>query len=169
MPLEHAIKSVLLLSYKYSKMLALNLPRFEPKIKKADRLYVWDQIRKKYVALTPEEWVRVHFVNYLITDKGYPESLIANESQIKLNGLKKRCDTIVYNNKLTPLAIVEYKAPDVKITQDVFDQIVRYNIVLKVKFLIVSNGMEHYCCRMNYDDLSFDYLPNIPDYAMLQE
>jgi hypothetical protein len=148
-------------------MLALNLPEFVPKIKKADKLYIWDKIRSKYVALTPEEWVRQNFVNYLITVKGYPESFIANEIQIELNNRKRRCDTVVYNNKLSPIAIVEYKAPDVKISQSTFDQIVRYNIVLKVGYLIVSNGMEHYCCRINYTDMTFEYLPDIPDYQTL--
>lgn len=148
-------------------MLRLNLPEFEPKIKKTDRLYIWDRLRRKYVALTPEEWVRQHFVNYLIVAKSYPETLIANEIQIDLNHLKRRCDSVVYNRQLTPLVIVEYKAPDVKITQEVFDQIANYNIVLKVEYLIVSNGMEHYCCRMNYSDMSYMYLNEIPDFASL--
>ncbi|MDL2215342.1 type I restriction enzyme HsdR N-terminal domain-containing protein [Dysgonomonas sp. OttesenSCG-928-M03] len=150
-------------------MLALNLPEFNPKIKKTDKICIWDRIRRKYVALTPEEWVRQHFVNYLITEKYYPESLIANEIQIVLNNQKKRCDTVVYDRALTPLVIVEYKSPDVKITQDVFDQIVRYNMVLKVKYLIVSNGLLHYCCRINYEDLSYEYLPEIPDYTSLSK
>lgn len=149
-------------------MLALNLPPIDPKIKKADKLYIWDRIRKKYVALTPEEWVRVHFVDYLINQIKCPESLIANEIQINLNGMKKRCDTVIYNNKLIPVAIVEYKAPDVKITQEVFDQIVRYNITLKVNYLIVSNGIEHFCCKMNYDELTYDFLADIPCYSELE-
>lgn len=149
-------------------MLELNLPPYNPKVKKTDKLYIWDQIRSKYVALTPEEWVRQHFINFLITEKHYPASLIANEIQISLNTQRKRCDSVVYDKTLTPLVIVEYKAPDVKITQDVFDQIARYNIVLKVKYLIISNGIEHYCCRMNYDNLSFEYLEDIPCYSELQ-
>jgi len=148
-------------------MLALNLPEFSPKIKKTDRLYIWDRIRRRYVALTPEEWVRQHFVNYLITEKGYPESLMANEIQINLHNLKKRCDSVAYDRSLSPLVIVEYKSPDIKITQEVFDQIVRYNMVLKVKYLIVSNGLEHYCCRINYTDMTYEYLPEIPSYISL--
>ncbi|HCO67133.1 MAG TPA: hypothetical protein DIT04_05160 [Dysgonomonas sp.] len=148
-------------------MLRLNLPEFHPKIKKTDRLYIWDRIRRKYVALTPEEYVRQHFINYLITEKSYPEALIANETQIDLNHQKRRCDSVVYNNQLTPLVIIEYKAPDVKITQEVFNQIVNYNIVLKVKYLIVSNGIEHYCCRMDYSDMSYCYLDEIPDFSLL--
>ncbi len=132
------------------------------------KLTVFDPLRRKFVALTPEEWVRQHFVNYLLTEKHYPQSLIANEIQINLNNLKRRCDSVVYDRSLTPMVIVEYKAPDVTITQDVFDQIVRYNIVLKVKYLIVSNGLNHYCCRMNYENQSFEYLPDIPpDYTDL--
>lgn len=143
-------------------MLELNLPQFDVKILKRNKLYVWDQIRKKYVSLTPEEWVRQHFVNYLITQKRYPSSLIANEVEIKLNSLKKRCDTIIYNSDLLPIVIVEYKAPSIPITQEVFDQIIRYNIVLKVKYLMLSNGIEHYCCMMNYKDMSYSYLNEIP-------
>lgn len=150
-------------------MLELNLPPYSPKIKKTDKLYIWDQIRTKYVALTPEEWVRQHFINYLITEKQYPASLIANETQISLNKQRKRCDSVVYDNKLNPLVIVEYKSPDVKITQEVFDQIARYNIVLKVKYLIVSNGLEHYCCSIDYENLSFEYLPDIPLYSTLEK
>lgn len=148
-------------------MLELNLPPYNPKIKKTDKLYIWDQIRTKYVALTPEEWVRQHFINYLITEKQYPASLIANETQISLNKQRKRCDSVVYDNKLNPLVIVEYKSPDVKITQEVFDQIARYNIVLRVKYLIISNGLEHYCCSIDYNKLSFEYLPDIPLYTAL--
>lgn len=150
-------------------MLALNLPEFSPKIKKTDKLYIWDKIRRKYVALTPEEWVRQHFINYLVTEKKYPPSLIANETQINLNGQKKRCDSVIYDSVISPLVIVEYKAPDVKITQEVFNQIVRYNIVLKVKYLIVSNGMQHYCCKMNYENMTFEYLSDIPDYLALEK
>lgn len=148
-------------------MLALNLPEFDPKIKKADKIYIWDRIRRKYVTLTPEEWVRQHFINYLISEKNYPESLIANETQIILNNRKVRCDSVVYNNKLDPVCIIEYKSPDIKITQNVFDQIVKYNMVLKVQYLIVSNGIQHYCCRINYTNLSVTYLEEIPDYINL--
>ena len=146
-------------------MFALNLPFFEAKIRKTDLgMEIFDPLRRKYVALTPEEWVRQHFVNYLQTEKNYPTSLMANEVSIKLNSLSRRCDTVVYNNQLKPIVIIEYKKPDVTITQQVFDQIARYNSVLRVRYLIVSNGLSHYCCEMNYDDLSFNYLEEIPDY-----
>lgn len=149
-------------------MLNLNLPPFDIKVKKIDgRLSVFDKVRRKYVALTPEEWVRQHFINYLVSEKGYPESLIANEIQIKLNQQKKRCDTVVYDRDAIPLVIIEYKAPEVTITQNVFDQIVQYNIVLKVRYLIVSNGLNHYCCKVDYENHTFAYLPDIPSYDEL--
>ncbi len=149
-------------------MLELNLPSFDINVKKiGGKLSILDPLRRKFVALTPEEWVRQHFVNFLLKEKGYPAALIANEIQIDLNKLKKRCDSVVYNRDLSPLMIIEYKAPDVDITQQVFDQIVRYNIVLKVKYLIVSNGLNHYCCIMDYDKQSFNYLSDIPNYTDL--
>ena len=152
---------------KDNKMLELNLPRFEVKIKRKDKIYIWDQIRKKYLVLTPEEWVRQHFVNYLIVQKRYPASLLSNELEINLNNQKRRCDTVVYNNQLQPICIVEYKAPSVSITQKVIDQIICYNIVLKVQYLIISNGLIHYCLRINFEDLSYSYLDDVPDYIDL--
>lgn len=149
-------------------MYQLNLPPFNVKVKKInDKLMVFDGLRRKYVSLTPEEWVRQHFVNYLITEKKFPPNLIANEMQINLNGLMKRCDTVVYNSHLIPLVIVEYKAPEVKITQQVFEQVVRYNIVLRVRYLIVSNGINHYCCLMDYENQTFSYLKFIPNFTEL--
>lgn len=149
-------------------MLDLNLPPFDINVKKTNgKLVVFDKLRRKFVALTPEEWVRQHFINYLITEKEYSPSLIANEIQINLNNQKRRCDSVIYNRELSPIMIVEYKSPDVDITQDVFDQIVRYNIVLRVKYLIVSNGLRHYCCKMDYEMQSFDYLPDIPSFRNL--
>lgn len=128
---------------------------------------VFDKLRKRYVTLTPEEWVRQHFVNFLVVDKGYPEALIANEMQIDLNGQKKRCDSVVFDRNGSPLVIVEYKAPEVNITQKVFDQIARYNIVLRVEYLIVSNGLNHYCCKVNYEEQTIQYLEDIPEYITL--
>lgn len=150
-------------------MYSLNLPTYEAKIRKnSNGLEIFDPLRRKYIALTPEEWVRQHFVNYLINYKNYPASLMANEAGIKLNSLTRRCDTVVYNNQLVPLMIVEYKESKVQITQNVFDQVVRYNTVLKVPYIVVSNGILHYCCRMNYEDQSFEYLTDIPEYQNLR-
>ena len=149
-------------------MLELNLPPFQIRSKTVEsKTCLWDRLRKKYVVLTPEEWVRQHFINYLIEYKSYPEALIANEIQISLNSTKKRCDSVVYNSRLMPLVIVEYKAPDVKITQEVFNQIIRYNMVLKVCYLIVSNGIDHYCCKIDYEKQTSQYLNDIPDYSVL--
>ena len=152
------------MSDKYKQMLPLNLPNFDIKVKKsADQSLVWDETRRKYVALTPEEWVRQHFVHFLISEKGYRQELIANEVSIKLNGTAKRCDTVIYDRLLTPLMIVEYKAPSITITPKVFDQIVRYNRVLHVQYLIVSNGLRHFCCQIDYKTLSYRFLKEIPD------
>lgn len=149
-------------------MYSLNLPSYDAKIRKNGSLMeIYDSLRRKYVTLTPEEWVRQHFVNWLITDKQYPTSLMANETGIKLNSLTRRCDTVVYNQQLDPLMIIEYKESNVSITQDVFDQVVRYNTVLKVQYIVVSNGVSHYCCRMNYEKQSYDFLTDIPNYKEL--
>ena len=147
-------------------MLVLNLPPFEKKItQKDDKTFILDVIRRQYVALTPEEWVRQHFVHFLINHKGFPQSLMANEVQLKLNGMSRRCDTVAYDRTLRPRVIVEYKAPTVNITQQVFDQICRYNMVLQVDYLIVSNGLAHYCCKINYDTGTCSFLKEIPQYT----
>lgn len=147
-------------------MYPLNLPPFDAKIRKNDRgSEIFDPLRRKYVALTPEEWVRQHFVNYLVSEKKYPSSLIANEAGIKLNSLTRRCDTVVYNNQLEPVMIVEYKEPRVPVTREVFDQVVRYNSVLKVPYIVVSNGLKHYCCRIDYQKQDYEYLTQIPEWA----
>ena len=151
-------------------MLSLNLPPYEIKITEREgKRQIFDPLRKSYVALTPEEWVRQHFVNYLLRYKGYPTSLTANEVGITLNGMSRRCDTVIYDKSLKPRAIVEYKAPSVKITKEVFAQISRYNLVLRVDYLIISNGLQHYCCKMNYTNNSFTFMQDIPDYNTLCE
>ena len=125
-------------------MFALNLPAFEAKITQREgKNVIFDVLRRRYVALTPEEWVRQHFTNFLLKEKGYPQGLLANEIQINLNGTKKRCDTVLYRRDLTPQMIVEYKAPSVEITQAVFDQITRYNDPCK---LCIVNFI---CCPVN--------------------
>ena len=149
-------------------MLPLNLPSYPAKIlKRNGKNVIFDPLRQKYVALTPEEWVRPHFVHFLTDFKGYPKGLLANEIQLDLNGTKKRCDTVLFNKDLSARMIVEYKAPNIEITQAVFDQITRYNMVLKVEYLIVSNGIRHYCCRIDYNTLKYTFLPDIPSYTEL--
>ena len=149
-------------------MLSLNLPPYATKIAVRDgKNSIWDIIRRKYVALTPEEWVRQHFVLLLVEHKGYPVSLLANEVALVLNGTSRRCDTVLYDRTLSPRMIMEYKAPHIPITQKVFDQISRYNLVFRVDYLIVSNGLSHYCCRMDYENHSYQFLSDIPEYGEL--
>ncbi len=142
----------------------LNLPDFDIKItREADKsVKVYDCLRGKSVALTPEEYVRQHFVNYLITVKGYRQSLMANEVSLRLNGTARRCDTIVYTRDLRPLVVIEYKAPDITINQKVFDQIARYNSVIHAPWLIVSNGISHYCCRYISEAGEYRFMRDIP-------
>lgn len=149
-------------------MFTLNLPQYPIKvIKRNGRTIIFDELRRKYVTLTPEEWVRQHFVHYLITFKKYPQGLIANELSLTLNDTTKRCDTVVYDRQARPRIIVEYKAPHIPITQKVFSQISRYNMVLHVDFLIVSNGLQHFCCRMDYERNTSTFLPEIPEFTHL--
>lgn len=149
-------------------MLLLNLPAFDAKITiKEGKRVIFDILRRRYVALTPEEWVRQHFVHYLINEKEYPTTLMANEVQVSLNGTKKRCDTVLYRRDLTARMIIEYKKPEIEITQAVFDQITRYNMALRVDYLIVSNGLQHYCCQMDYEKNSYCFLSEIPSYHAL--
>lgn len=147
-------------------MPALNLPTYSFKVmEKEGKQFIFDEIRNKHVVLTPEEWVRQHFVRFLIDEKEYPKALLANEVGIKVHRTSKRCDTIVYDRYLTPLMVLEYKAPSVEITPAVFDQIARYNMTLQVKYLIVSNGFNHYCCRIDYANRSYAFLEEIPVYG----
>lgn len=125
---------------------------------------VYDPLRRRFVALTPEEFVRQHFAAWLAGSLGYPASLMANEVSLTLNNTRRRCDTLVFDTDGKPLMIVEYKAPNVSINQDVFDQIVRYNMVLHARYLVVSNGIRHYCCVMDYDAGTYHFLPGVPDY-----
>lgn len=146
-------------------MYELNLPKYGIKIANENgHLTIFDVLRRKYVALTPEEWVRQHFVHYLIGHKGYPQTLMANEIQLAIGNKKLRCDSVLYDRSLKPRMIIEYKAPTVNITQKVFDQITIYNMLLHVDYLVVSNGIKHYCCQMDYDNQKYLFLEDIPDY-----
>ena len=150
-------------------MVELNLPEYAYTVKKREdgSWAIWDRLRERWVALTPEEWVRQHFVEWLITDKQFPAALMGNEVSLTQNGIARRCDTVVGDRTGQPLVIVEYKAPSINVTQKTFDQIVRYNMVLKAKYLIVSNGLEHYCCQIDYDNNSYRFLEDIPCYGDL--
>ena len=146
----------------------LKLPPFELKISEQDgKTVVWDPVRKRWTAFTPEENVRQGFVSYLVNHKGYPISHIANEQAIELNGMSRRCDSVIYDKAGRPKVIVEYKRPTVTISQKVFDQIARYNLVLHVDYLIVSNGLKHYCVKMEYPAGKYVFLQDIPSYSDL--
>lgn len=147
-------------------MQPLNLPTFQANIKKIDGMVkILDVLRQKFVALTPEEWVRQHFVHFLMEQKGYPQTLMANEVAVTLNGMSRRCDTVVYRQEgMKPRMIVEYKRPDVEITQKVFEQICRYNMVLEVEWLVVSNGIQHYCCKVDIKNGRYAFVEDIPSY-----
>src|SRR6201994_16255 len=121
------------------------------------RLMLFDEIRKKHIIITPEEWVRQHFVQYLINHKGYPKSLIRLEGGLKLNGMAKRTDIVVFNPLGERILLIECKAPSVSITQKVFDQVARYNMVHKVALLAVSNGLDHYYCRIDFENKGYKF------------
>ena len=141
----------------------LNLPPFDMKLSGTrERMKVFDVLRRRYITLTPEEWVRQHFVNYLINHLGYPAPLLANEVQLTVGEKHLRADTVLFSRDMRPRMIVEYKAPSVAITPDVFNQIAVYNTLLHVDYLVVSNGIEHYCRRIDYTTgqaLSLDHIP----------
>lgn len=147
----------------------LNLPAYDHEIVRGDDgvTRIFDCLRGRAVALTPEEWVRQHFVNFLIVERGYPRGLMANEVSLRLNGTARRCDTLVYSRCGRPVMVVEYKAPTVDVTQAVFDQIARYNMAVGAPYLVVSNGLRHYCCRFDHQSRSYVFLRDIPRYDEL--
>ena len=143
----------------------LNLPNADLKTKLVEQTtQVFGAVRKKYITLTPEEWVRQHFIYYLNKEKKYPMGLMRVEQMIKYNNLKIRADIVLYNTQGIPTVIVECKAPSVQINQDTFYQIARYNFQLKVKFLVVTNGMKHFCCEMDYENNKITFLDEMPFY-----
>lgn len=146
-------------------MIPLNLPSFEYQLKNSEnKTFIFDVIRKKYIQLTPEEWVRQHFVHLLINQKAYPKSLISIEKQLTINRLKKRTDIVVFNNLGLPHLIVECKAPSIKITQTVFDQITRYNLNLQAKYLVLTNGLHHFFAEFDASKQGVIFLDDIPKY-----
>ena len=154
--------------YKSNKMIRLNLPSFQIKLSGAqEHPRIFDILRRRYVSLTPEEWVRQHFIHFLTEHKGYPTALLANEISMNIGNKQLRADSVLYDRTLRPRMIIEYKAPTVAITQKVFDQITIYNMLLHVDYLVVSNGLQHYCCHMNYEDHTYEFLQDIPQYNEL--
>ncbi|HTI57899.1 type I restriction enzyme HsdR N-terminal domain-containing protein [Mucilaginibacter sp.] len=143
----------------------LHLPPYSFKIVEQNGvLTIFDEIRKKHIIITPEEWVRQHFVQYLINQKGYPKSLIKLEGALKLHGKARRTDIVVFNSKGERILLIECKAPSVSIDQKVFDQVARYNMVHKVSLLAVSNGLKHYYCRIDFDKQSYSFIEELPQY-----
>ncbi len=147
-------------------MQKLNLPEYSFRTKTENgKQHIFDSTRKKFVVLTPEEWVRQNFIQYLISEKNFPQNLMAVEKQIKVNGKQRRFDLLIYLRNGQPHLIAEFKAPGVKITQHAFDQVVRYNMALRVERVIVSNGLQHFACEIDYVKNSFVYLPEIPEFS----
>jgi len=152
-------------AYKITK---LNLPDYNFNIRLEGENYkIFDQIRNAFVVLTPEEWVRQNVVNHLITDLNYPKNRIANETSITYNNMSKRCDTIIYDENFEPFVICEYKSYKIGITQKVFDQIAIYNCKLNVPYLLVSNGLTHFFCRVDSDNKRYLFAEKIPNYLEL--
>jgi hypothetical protein len=146
----------------------LNLPSYSFRTTQKDgKPYIFDAFRHRWVKLNPEEWVRQHFVRFLAEEKHFPASLMAIERSLKINRQDFRADVVVYSTSGAPLLVVECKAPEVKITQKVFDQIVRYNFEFLVDYLIVTNGITHFCCKINKANQTYEFLKEIPDYNVL--
>ena len=129
-----------------------------------NKVSIFDEIRKKFIILTPEEWVRQHVVQFLLEEKKYPKSLINVEKVLKINGLRKRYDVVVFNSDGSIFILIECKAPEIKITQATFDQIARYNMTMNAQFLMVTNGLNHYFCQMDYENEKYTFLENLPNY-----
>jgi hypothetical protein len=144
----------------------LNLPQYPLRLKQDDNTtYVFDEVRKKFLVLTPEEWVRQHFVHFLIREKKYPRSLIKLEGGLKLNSLQKRSDILLFDASGAKIVLVECKAPSVKITQSTFDQIARYNFVHRVKYLVVTNGLDNFCAEIDFENATYRFLQELPAYC----
>ena len=147
-------------------MQKLNLPEYDFQQRTEEgKHYVLDVFRKKFVAFTPEEEVRQRFARYLAEEKGYPRGLILTEYSLTLNEMIRRCDILVHKPAGSPAVLVECKAPGVKINQETFDQAARYNMVFRVKYLMVTNGVKHYCCEVDFEAGSVRFLPEIPPYS----
>lgn len=146
----------------------LNLPPFPARVERREgKLYIWDELRRKMVRLTPEEWVRQHVVHYLLDKLGYPAELLMNEVGLQVGGTHKRVDTILYDKQLKPLMLLEYKAPEVPLSQRVLEQALRYNMALRVPYLVLSNGLQHVAYRIDYLKQEFQTLNVIPPYSEL--
>jgi len=144
----------------------LDFPEYDFKIKRGEkRSQIFDPLRKKFVALTPEEFVRQHVIQHLHLDKGFPLGLMMSEQHLRYNGMDKRCDVVCYNTVGRPILLVECKAPSIAIDQKAFDQIAQYNVTLQVPYLFVTNGTKHYYCKINFVEKSFGFLKDLPQYS----
>ncbi len=149
-------------------MYELSLPTYDVKLRGTqERPEILDFLRRRYVALTPEEWVRQHFTHWLVEHKGYPKGMLGNEIELRIGEKRLRCDSILYTKEAKPRMIIEYKAPTIQIKQQVFNQITVYNLLLHVDYLVVSNGLQHYCCKMDYANQRYSFLEDIPNYDNL--
>ncbi|MFZ5431081.1 MAG: type I restriction enzyme HsdR N-terminal domain-containing protein [Bacteroidota bacterium] len=148
----------------------LNLPEFEFRTENRNGLlFIFDEFRGKWIRLTPEEWVRQNFIRYLTEHKGFPGPLIALEKRVDINGLSQRFDLLVYNRRGAPLLVAEFKSPAIRVSQLAFDQAVRYNSELKAPYVVVSNGLAHYVCHIDFTEGKAVYLSEVPDFAGLTE
>lgn len=146
-------------------MQPLDFPTYVFRFKNSEnKVAIFDEIRKKFVLLTPEEWVRQNVVRFLLEEKKYPKSFLNVEKVLKINGLTKRYDVVVFNNDGSILVLVECKAPEIKISQNTFDQIARYNLTLKAEYLMVTNGLKHYFCKMDFENEKYEFLENLPEF-----
>jgi len=153
-------------NHQFCAMLALNFPSYSFRVKNSqNRQYIFDPIRKKFVLLHPEEWVRQHLLRYLIQDRGYPIASINVEKQLMVNQMKKRYDLVSYLQDGSIFLLAECKAPQVSIDQATFDQIARYNLQLKARYLLVTNGMDHHCCELDHYNEKYSFLSEIPDFS----
>ncbi|MDY0102958.1 MAG: type I restriction enzyme HsdR N-terminal domain-containing protein [Lentimicrobium sp.] len=151
-------------------MLALKFPEYSFKTaQKAGQTSIFDPLRKRYVLLTPEEWVRQHLIRYLVEEKNVPSTLIASEKGVQVNGLKQRFDLLVFTKDGNPLMICECKSPDVRLSEDTFHQAIRYNLTLKAHYLLISNGLHHHVAFIDYENVQLKYLPHIPTYTEMNE
>jgi len=146
----------------------LNLPPYPFQLREENnKVYIFDDLRKKYLLVTPEEWVRQHWIQYLVNYKEYPRGLIQSEGGLKLNDLRKRTDLVVFNKEGERILIAEFKAPEVKINQQVFDQVARYNFIHKVPLLLVSNGLMHFYCKVDFENVTYEFLEELPSFSAL--
>ncbi|GGB66078.1 restriction endonuclease subunit R [Flavobacterium suaedae] len=146
-------------------MQKLNFPEYNFRFKNSEnRVAIFDEIRKKFILLTPEEWVRQHVIQFLLQDNNYPKNYTNVEKVLKINGLTKRYDAVVFEPDGSVFLLVECKAPSVKITQDTFDQIARYNMTAKARYMMVTNGLNHYFCRMDYNEEKYVFLRELPEF-----